>query len=126
MINSERCKLKVSILKIGETIIVAKELSLSVKDLSSGQTWKNHQGKQFSIVDKWSDKFIVKDKYGDKKKYWSQELLKIIQVGEYKLSSEKHLAEAIVKVIEILTPFIGTDFLTRALIKKYILRLVKK
>ncbi len=70
-------------LKIGEAIIVAKELSLSMKDLSSGQTWKNHQGKQFTIVDKWSDKFIVKNKYGDKKKYWSQELLEIIQSGKY-------------------------------------------
>lgn len=117
--------MKDEFLKIGETV-VAKKLSLEIKDLSSGQVWKNHQGKQFTIVDKWSDKFIVKDKYGDKKKYWPQELLKIIETDKYKLNSEKHLADAIERVVEILTPFLGVDFLSRALIKKYIIHLVKK
>ena len=79
-----------------------KEIHIGLKE---GQLWTNKKDKIF-ILKKWSDRWITKDKYGDRKKFTEPELVALIQSNDFKLEKDPIRERALRQALFFLAPFI--------------------
>ena len=95
---------------------VTATATATVETFRPGQQWGGPKGK-FNVVRKWDKLFVVRDKYGDERKYSKEGLKALIQQLNLKLVADKKWQEALNKAILILSPFLGmkTFFLARLL-----------
>ena len=95
---------------VSACLITAK---VTEKDLKVGQIWARGNDK-LTIKKKWSQYYFVKDKFGDVKKFSTEELVEKLQ--KYKAKKMFNLSSLLNSVGVLLAPFLGT-LVTMTLIK---------